>query len=111
MRKPKVLKMSGEKGSPPPKQTRRTLPWEQHPEGYVYRIDVAGHAPEQSQALAEYLSGFVRVEVFPGLVETECVRADQIDKSPDDIVADLKRIAPACNPRVIVYEQFAEVLE
>jgi len=42
MRKPKVLKMSGEKGSPSSQKGRRTLPWEKYPEEYVYRIDVAG---------------------------------------------------------------------
>lgn len=111
MRKPKVLKMSGNKGGPSPQKSRRTPPWEKYPEEYVYRIDVAGHAPEQAQALAEYLSRFVGVEVFPGLVETDFVRADRIDKSPDDIVAELKRLAPGCEPRVIVYEQCAEVPE
>lgn len=53
----------------------------------------------------------MQVTVFPGLIETEYVRADQIDESPDKIVAELKRIAPGCKPRVIVYEQCAEVLE
>jgi hypothetical protein len=111
MRKSKFLKMSGEKSTPSPQQSRCTLPWEQHPEEYVYQFDVAGHAPEEAEALAEYLSQIVRVTVFPGLIETEYVRADQIDESPDDIVAELKRIAPCCKPRVIVYEQCAEVLE
>lgn len=111
MRESKFLKMSGKKDSPSPQQSRRTLPWEQYPEECVYQIDVAGHAPEQAQALAEYLSMFVRVQVFPGLVETEYLRADRIDESPDDIVADLKRLAPGCKPRVIVCEQCAEVLE
>lgn len=111
MRKPKVLKMSGKTGSPSPQKSRRTPPWEKYPEAYIYRIDVAGHAPEHAQALAEYLSGFVRVEVFPGLVETDFVQPDRIDESSDDIVAELKRIAPGCKPRVVVYEQCAEVPE
>jgi hypothetical protein len=111
MRNPKTLKMSSEKGGPSPQQSRCTPSWEQHPEEYVYRIDVAGHAPEQAQALAEYLSPFVQVMVFPGLIETEFVRADQIDESPNEIVAELQRIAPGCKPRVIIYEQCAEVPE
>lgn len=53
MRKSKVLKMSGKKGSPSPQQSRCTLPWEQYPEECVYQIDVGGHAPEEAQALAE----------------------------------------------------------
>jgi hypothetical protein len=109
MRNPKVLKMSGENRGPSPQRSRCTVPWEQRPERFAYQIDVAGHAPEQGQALAEFLSPLVTVTVLPGLVESGFVRADQIDESPDEIVAELQRIAPACKPRVVVYEQCAEV--
>jgi hypothetical protein len=111
MRKPKVLKMSGEKGRPSPQRKRCTLPWEQRPEQFAYQIDVAGHSPDQETELVEYLSPFVRVTILPGLIESEYVRADQIDESPDEIVAELKRIDPSCKPRVIIHQQCAEVLE